>query len=179
MKPRGPLMIEHRLIEKMLNILKSQIDKIDSKKLIDPVVIDIAVDFIRTYADKTHHGKEEDIMFRDLSLKPMNVEEKKVMDELVDEHIQARKVVHELVEAKKQYVKGDTGALWTIKERLNWLVNFYPKHIEKEDKLFFPSTEKYLNQSEQEAMLEEFWEFDRKMIHDKYASVVEYLAGLE
>ncbi|MGD9819423.1 MAG: hemerythrin domain-containing protein [Desulfomonilaceae bacterium] len=179
MKPRGPLMIEHRLIEKMLNILKSQVDKIDSKKLIDPVVIDIAVDFIRTYADKTHHGKEEDIMFRDLALKPMNVEEKKAMDELVDEHIQARKVVHELVEAKKRYLKGDPGALWIIKERLNWLVDFYPKHIEKEDKLFFPSTERYLNQSEQEAMLAEFWEFDRKMIHEKYASTVEYLARLE
>lgn len=178
MKPRGPLMIEHRLIEKMLNVLKAQIDRIESEKLIDPVLIDVAVDFIRIYADKTHHGKEEDIMFRELAFRPMNVEEKKVMNELVDEHILARKVVNELVEARKQYVEGEANVLWIIKERLTWLVNFYPKHIEKEDKLFFPSTEKYFNQSEQEAMLAEFWEFDRKMIHEKYASVVEYLARM-
>jgi hemerythrin-like domain-containing protein len=54
-------------------------------------------------------------------------------------------------------------------------VNFYPKHIIKEDKAFFPASRKYFSNEEDDAMLREFWEFDRKMIHEKYKSVVEAL----
>jgi hypothetical protein len=32
-----------------------------------------------------------------------------------------------------------------------------------------------LSDEEDDAMLQEFWEFDRKMIHEKYMSVVEAL----
>jgi hypothetical protein len=32
-----------------------------------------------------------------------------------------------------------------------------------------------LTDEEDQAMLEEFWEFDQKMIHEKYKSVVERL----
>jgi hypothetical protein len=31
----------------------------------------------------------------------------------------------------------------------------------------------YFSEEEQQAMLAEFWEFDRKMIHEKYKKVVE------
>ncbi|MFH0960358.1 MAG: hypothetical protein V1897_16825 [Pseudomonadota bacterium] len=55
------------------------------------------------------------------------------------------------------------------------LVEFYPEHITKEDKVFFPRSENYLSEKEQETMLQEFWEFDQRMIHDKYRSVVEDL----
>lgn len=172
MKPRGPLMIEHRLIEKMLTIVKNQTVVIGRRDRIDPVFIDTVVDFIRTYADRTHHGKEEDIMFKELAAKSMNQEDKKVMKELVDEHIFARKVVADLVLAKTDYLDGNLNALNTIKEKLDILVEFYPVHIAKEDKLFFPNTEKYLSDKEQEDMLIRFQEFDRNMIHDKYKSVV-------
>lgn len=53
------------------------------------------------------------------------------------------------------------------------LVGFYPRHIEKEDKVFFPSSRAYFTGEEDQAMLAEFWEFDRKMIHEKYKVVVE------
>ena len=37
----------------------------------------------------------------------------------------------------------------------------------------------YLSDKEQQEMLKEFWEFDRRMIHLKYESVVEGLEGEE
>jgi hypothetical protein len=42
--------------------------------------------------------------------------------------------------------------------------------------MFFPSSRNYFTDEEDQAMLAKFWEFDRKMIHEKYKSVVE---GLE
>ena len=66
MLPIGPLMIEHRLIEKMIKVMQQKVEAWKQEERINPEFIDVAVDFIRTYADKCHHGKEEDILFRDL-----------------------------------------------------------------------------------------------------------------
>jgi hemerythrin-like domain-containing protein len=179
MKPRGPLMIEHRLIEKMLVVIKDQMSVMRKQNRIDSVFIDAAVDFIRTYADKTHHGKEEDILFRDLATKNISAEDKKAMQELVEEHKFARKKVAELVQAKEDYLAGRKEALKTVLDTLTTLVEFYPEHIRREDEAFFPDTEKYFTRDELDAMLLEFWEFDKKMIHEKYKSVVEYWKGMK
>ena len=53
------------------------------------------------------------------------------------------------------------------------LAEFYPRHIEKEDKYFFLPCMKYFSREEQAAMLNEFWEFDRKLVHEKYKKIVE------
>jgi hemerythrin-like domain-containing protein len=173
MKPIGPLMVEHRLIERMIVIVKEELGRIDKGKKADPVFIDTYVDFARTYADRCHHGKEEDILFRDLAKKKLSPENKKTMDELIEEHKYARKTVGELVAAKDKYVQGDKGVLRDITTKLTALAEFYPKHIEKEDKHFFFPILDYFTKQEQDAMLQEFWDFDRKLIHEKYQKVVE------
>jgi aminoglycoside phosphotransferase family enzyme len=48
------------------------------------------------------------------------------------------------------------------------LVEFYPKHIEKEDRHFFLPIMDYFSKEEKEAMLHEEYEFDRVLIHDIY-----------
>jgi hemerythrin-like domain-containing protein len=63
--------------------------------------------------------------------------------------------------------------LAVIASRLQKLLDFYPQHIEKEDKIFFPSSRKYFTDEEDGQMLAEFWDFDRNMIHEKYKTVVE------
>ena len=65
MLPIGLLMREHRRIERMVEGLRGERESV-RRGVVDPVFIDNAVDFFRTYADRTHHGKEEDILFRDL-----------------------------------------------------------------------------------------------------------------
>ena len=175
MQARGPLMIEHRLIEKMLAVIKNAIQQMESTEEIDPYFIDAAVDFIRIYADKTHHGKEEDILFRELDKRPLSIEDRQVMQELINEHLFGRRTTKALVDANERYRNGDENALAEMAQHLRTLVEFYPKHIVKEDKVFFPSARDYFTEDEDQAMLAEFWEFDRKMIHEKYKLVVEGL----
>ncbi len=178
MKPIGPLMWEHRLIEKMLASMMRHIDQVEKSKKVNPLIIDTAVDFVRTYADRTHHGKEEEILFRDLAKKDLTPELKKIMQELLDEHVWGRKTTAALVAAKVKYLQGEEGKLIEIISLARELGNFYPKHIEKEDKHFFYPCQEYFNKDEQEKMLAEFWEFDRKMIHEKYNKVVEEYSSL-
>jgi hemerythrin-like domain-containing protein len=71
MMPIGPLMIEHRLIERMIDVMKEELLLIEKKMKVNPEFIESVVDFFHTYADRCHHGKEEDILFRDLGGKKL------------------------------------------------------------------------------------------------------------
>jgi hemerythrin-like domain-containing protein len=172
MQARGPLMIEHRLIERMINVIQRILERVEQTHSIDSSFVDTAVDFIRVYADRTHHGKEEDILFRDLLKKDLSNEDRQLMDELIEEHIFGRSTTKALVEANMRYRRGDEAALGEVTTHLKTIVNFYPEHIKKEDVVCFPAFRVYFSEEEAQAMLVEFWEFDRKMIHEKYTAVV-------
>ena len=175
MQARGPLMIEHRLIERMITIIQNRLTLAEKTQKIDPLFIDQAVDFIRTYADRTHHGKEEDILFRDLKNKDLSDVDRRVMNELIEEHVFARSTTKALVAANTRYRNNDVSALGDIATCMQTLVNFYPIHIEKEDKVFFPASRAYFSEAEDQEMLREFLDFDQKMIHEKYTHVVDEL----
>jgi len=173
MKPIGPLMIEHRLIERMVTMLGGALETMKKKMEVNTDLINAGVDFFRMYADRTHHGKEEEIFFRDLSMKELSAEDKTMMERLIQEHIWARQAVTKLAAAHARYVSGDRDALKEMICELEKIVTFYPVHIEKEDKDFFLPVMKYFSKQEQHAMLEEFWKFDQSMIHEKYRKMVE------
>jgi hemerythrin-like domain-containing protein len=65
------------------------------------------------------------------------------MEELIYEHVLGRQTTKELVSANNRYRNGDKTALVDIVSKLTSLIEFYPKHIEKEDKKFFPSSRAY------------------------------------
>ena len=176
MQARGPLMVEHRLIERMLSSVENALAQIESTHWVDPLFVDTAVDFIRTYADRTHHGKEEGILFKELSARELSAEDRRVMDELVADHVFGRTTTDALAEANELFRHGESSALTVIVRQLRTLCDFYPRHIEKEDKVFFPAARAYFTGEEDQAMLARFREFDQTMIHEKYKSLVE---GLE
>lgn len=177
MKPIGPLMWEHRLIENMISLMRKEIITINEESEVRTAFIDVIVDFFRTYADRTHHGKEEDILFRELKKKKLDSQHETIMNELIEEHTYGRKTVGRLVEAQEHYLKGYSDTLEKIVMCLKELSEFYPRHIEKEDKRFFYPCLEYFSQGEQDEMLQEFWTFDRNMIHEKYRKIVEELGG--
>jgi len=171
----GLLMIEHRLIERMLLVIKTALSKLEYRHEIDPVFVDIAVDFIRVYADRTHHGKEEDILMRELKKKPLSPKDQVIMNDLIKEHMLVRQTTALISNANDRYRDGDDIALIVIANNLKTLIEFFPKHIEKEDRNFYPASRAYFTDEEDQAMLAEFGELDRKMVYEKYKAVVEKL----
>ena len=173
MMPIGSLMIEHRLIERMIHVVKTELSTIEKSGSIRPGFIETAVDFIRFYADRCHHGKEEDILFKELMKKRITPNHERIMYELIDEHSWGRETTAALTEAYGRFTDGESGSLETILSKARDLITFYPKHIEKEDKHFFRPVMDYFTQEERDKMLEEGFEFDQRLIHEKYRSVVE------
>ena len=172
MKPVSPLMIEHRLIERMVKLLSRELQMMRDAGKADTKFISDGVDFFRTYADRTHHGKEEDILFKELATKTLAKEYEEMMQRLIQEHIWARQAVRKLSESNGRFAQGDRVSLPAMIHELAKIVEFYPVHIEREDRHFFIPIMVYFSAAEQQAMLEKFWEFDRTMIHTRYGEVV-------
>ncbi len=174
MMPIAPLMIEHRLIERMIAVMRDELGRMEREKTVNGLFIETAVDFIRTYADRCHHGKEEDILFRELRKKEMPAEYVRIMDELIEEHKLGRETTRRLVEANAAYHAGrkEEGHRAVV-ECLRLLADFYPKHIAKEDRNFFLPVMRLFSRKEQDAMLQEGYDFDRELIHERYRRVVE------
>jgi hemerythrin-like domain-containing protein len=179
MLPIGPLMIEHRLIERMIRLLAQETVRIRKNisvspqfAFVDPKFINTSVDFIRTYADEVHHGKEEHILFASLGNKPLSPGHRRIMEELVYEHQQGRQTTASLVAATEKYVAGRPEALTEVLEHMTFLVEFYPRHIDKEDKLFFLPVMEYFSQEEKDALLAQMNDFDQKFSHTQYQKMV-------
>lgn len=173
MKSIGLLMMEHRLIERMLQLVQKEVQVAEEKQRVDGSFVNAVVDFIRWYADRTHHGKEESILFRDAAKKELSPKDRALLNELIDDHNFGRRTVAQIAEAKEKYLQGSDEALKTLSGKLRTLIDFYHQHIQKEDHIFFPASTAYFSEQEQEDMLEEFREADRKMIHTKYGFIVE------
>jgi len=84
------LMAEHRLINRMIALMKAAIDGIEASANIDPAFVASAVDFIRVYADHAHHAKEEKILFPDVAGRNLSPAHVAMMRSLVTEHEDAR-----------------------------------------------------------------------------------------
>jgi len=175
MLPVGPLMIEHRLIERVIRIIRDLIETIQAEKKEDPAQVEKIIHFIRAYADRCHHGKEEGILFRELGRKPVSPEHKLMIEELIKDHDVARKITLALREYHAAYQGGQASALSDVAVCLRMLIDFYPHHIEKEDKQFFLPVMDYFSPEEKDGMLRAGYEADSRFIHEEFAEFVKSL----
>ena len=173
MQPIGLLMREHRLIDRMISLTEKTLQKTKETQEVDADFISILIDFFRNYADKTHHGKEEDILFDSLKKIQISLELKKTMEQLIDDHKTARKIINKLEDANYRHIKGDTTAINVIQEQLLQLAVLYPNHIEIEDKHFFFPVMEYFSRKECNDMIQKFFDFDKNIIHEFYNHIIE------
>jgi hemerythrin-like domain-containing protein len=83
------------------------------------------------------------------------------------------------LEAEERFLRGEGEARQDIVDSLIELATFYPRHINKEDKHFFFPCLEYFTNEEQDAVLREFWEFDKNMIYEKYQKVADVLEAMQ
>jgi hemerythrin-like domain-containing protein len=173
--PVDVLITEHKLILQAVTLIKKEVNQLQTNKSVNPNFITIAVDFFRTYADRFHHGKEEGILFKELSQKKLNKVDFKVMNELISEHVFARKTVTSLENAKNTFISGKKEAQEDILKLLATLAELYPSHIEKEDEHFFYPSMRYFSEREQKDMLVNFIGFNQDFTDKRYKQIINSL----
>ncbi|MBN1109249.1 MAG: rubredoxin [Methanomassiliicoccales archaeon] len=179
MMPIAPLMIEHRTIERMAVVMAEQAERSGGGEELDIRFIPAVVDFMRNYADRTHHGKEEDILFRALKDRPLSDEHRFHLERLEGEHVKARGMVSLLRTLGDSHAMGDPTAAYQASMLMRDLAELYQQHIALEDRSFFVPVMEYFTAEESEVMLAEFKDFDSRMIHERYAKLVEGMGGGE
>lgn len=165
-----PLREEHRVIHRTLAVFESEVGEIKKMHRVDPISIDMSIDFIRTYTDLVHHGKEENILFRELRKKDISILHLEVMTELAAEHQYSRTIVSRWMRETERYFAGEDTSQEII-GYLQELITFYRRHIMKEENFFPYLASQYFTQEEHNKMIQEFEVYDDKILHWKYSKV--------
>lgn len=176
MKPIDLLMGEHRLIEKMVSLLRAQLGRLRRGEPPNHDFLEDAVEFFLEYADCAHHGKEE-IFFVELGRRELTPGHRKLVEVLTEEHERERRLVRSLGANAAAARSGERGAQEAIVADLSALVELYPLHIAKEDADLFLPAMAYFTSDEREGMLRTFTRFDQGLIHERYRRLVRSWSG--
>lgn len=137
------LVHEHRLILRMLAVLEKNALRTARGEYGDYRFYLDAVDFIRNYADRFHHAKEEDVLFEALVKNGMPRENSPVAAMLM-EHDQGRAFVRGMAAAAGAALAGKPGQDAAIADNALGYVALLKEHIAKEDDILYPLAERVI-----------------------------------
>ncbi|MEX2228887.1 MAG: hemerythrin domain-containing protein [Dehalococcoidia bacterium] len=134
---------EHRVIQKVVGVMAALRHDIADGDELNVTALRNVVEFMRVFGDELHHGKEEEILFPALEAAGVPVKGCPI-GTLRAEHAKGREMISSLAEAIDDHARGETAARDAIAGMLDDLMEFYPRHIWKEDYLAFPMSDKIL-----------------------------------
>lgn len=163
--PTQMLEDEHLVIAKVVGATSILADRLDAGQAVDVDTLQRVVEFMRTFADKCHHGKEEELLFPLLSRKGVPMQGCPV-GVLTMEHGKGRILVKGLADAAEAYQKDGPGGKQAVIQALRGIAELYPNHIWKEDYLLFPLTNKVLDPEEQQELQQQFEDVEERVGRD-------------
>ncbi len=132
------------------------------------------IGFLKEFADKCHHGKEEGFLFPAVAAAGIP-DAAGLIDELLAEHVQGRGLIREMETAASGAADstGFAGAAAGYAELLT-------RHIGKENDRLFPAAEQGLSKAALDRLYEAFEEHEEKVIgQGRHEQLHEMLKGLK
>lgn len=147
---------EHQTILKVIDAALNECSEIENGKPLKVEFFQKTIDFIKNYADKFHHAKEEDILFtamleniENLHCNPIPV--------MLHEHDEGR----EFVKGMEQGIsENDTDKL--IKNARGYSA-LLQNHIYKEDNVLYPMAEEALSDEQKEIVNQKYHEVELRL----------------
>ncbi len=131
--PMKKLVDEHVLIKRWIALIPQVLETFEVGSAEDAQLILEGVNFIRSYADRFHHAKEEDILFKYFD------EKSELLKTMLEDHVRGRghaKAISEALERKDR--EGVVEHLMAYHELLT-------EHIRKEDEILYPWMDRSLS----------------------------------
>lgn len=147
MKSTDILRNEHVYIKKVLEGMRKHCISIVNGGKVDFELFAKMIDFVRNFADKYHHQKEEKHLFNVMVEHLANVVGAGPIEGMLTEHDFGRAYMYELEQALKRHQEGDMDAKVDVVGYAMSYVHMLTKHIDKEDKAVFSLAERKLDQS--------------------------------
>ena len=170
---------EHKNIKRMLEVIRKASFRMMKGDEINYDDFHEMIDFVRTYADLHHHGKEEKFLFKEMIEHLGSIGNKLITHGMLVEHDFGRLFISELVAALDRVKDGHEESKLDVIANAVGYANHLHRHIEKEDSLIFKYAEdnlapEILNEvNHLTVKFEE--EAGRNSVQTKYLSMLERL----
>ena len=170
---------EHDAILKMLAVTEETCEMLDRGTPVPAVRLDEILEFFQVFADRCHHGKEEDLLFPLLEQKgiprfggPVGV--------MLNEHELGRAFVRDLAAITRAYATDSSaGPRWASAAR--GYAALLKAHIQKENTVLFVIAERLLSPAEQEQLARDFDRIESEKIgagtHERLHQMLDRLAS--
>ncbi|EPY2271475.1 hemerythrin domain-containing protein [Clostridium sporogenes] len=167
---------EHKNIKRMLVVIRKYCFKVLKNQEVDYNDFYRIIDFVRNYADKHHHGKEEDYLFNRMIHEIKGPTEKLVKHGMLVEHDLGRLYMQNLEKALKALENGEEEAKIDIIANAVSYTDLLYRHIEKEDDVVYKFAERNLSKETLKKLDEDCKRIEKeakgKGIQDKYISLI-------
>jgi|TARA_B100001971_G_C18199104_1_gene543406 hemerythrin-like domain-containing protein len=177
MDPIDVLMQEHRLIERMLKVLTVVAEQAEVVE-VDGATFEKAIDFIRNFADKFHHAKEEGELFPLIESKGIPKDGGPI-GMMLQEHDEGRNYVKGMDDSLRKYKAGDKSQTTAISRNALGFANLLAEHIMKEDNILYPMGNRVISNQERSSLAQRFKEINAEAVDEgipeKYHNLVNEL----
>jgi hemerythrin-like domain-containing protein len=168
------LVDEHTLILRMIALLERNASRTAAGSYSNWQFYLDGVDFIRNFADRFHHAKEEDVLFEALVKNGMPRENSPIAAMLM-EHDQGRAYVVAMEAAARETLAGQAGREGIIAENALAYAELLRGHIAKEDEILYPLAERVIPDTMRDAIIAGYAAAEAKTSADfttRYEAVV-------
>jgi len=176
MKPTDILTDEHNKIKAMIKIFEKVCNKIEATGEVNVELVEKIVEFLKGFADKYHHAKEEDLLFPEM-IKAGLPKEGGPISVMLFEHDSGREYIRNILEGLQEYNNGNSEATTKIVNNARAYSQLLVQHIFKEDNILYPMGNAHLSEEQQNKLLEDFEavRLKYKDQHEKYLSFLNHL----
>jgi hemerythrin-like domain-containing protein len=160
------LVDEHKLIKRLIAQIPRIIDNLDLETEEGRRLVLDGVDFIRNYADRYHHAKEEDLLFKYFD------EDAEIIRAMHEDHRNARNRVKSIVEGVECRDRD------SVIENLGAYRDLLTDHIRREDDILYPWMDRNITTTQVGKLFSSFSEVDESF-RDAPARYAEFVRELE
>ena len=147
----------------MLVVLEAAVTRMKAGEPVPAELFREAVEFVRTFADKWHHGKEETNLFPRMEKRgvPRDGGPLAVM---MHEHVVGREYIAAIDGAIGAYEKGDEAAGKVIEENVRGYVELLRDHVWKEENVLFQMADQVLTEDDQRELEQRFKQVEAEVM---------------
>jgi hemerythrin-like domain-containing protein len=179
MKPTEVLRHEHEIIEQVLQCLEKIAEEARTHYSLDAEAAGQVIDFLKHFADRCHHRKEEKYLFPCMEARGFPHDFGPV-GRMLYEHDLGRELLRALEVAVQQARVGTPAALKQFAGQARDYVAFLRDHIAKENEQLFPMADHVLTPEDQAEIGNSFLRMEVHEMgtgaHEKYLDLADQLA---
>lgn len=178
MRPTEGLSEDHQVILRMCKVLNTVANRLESNEEVDPETLNNIADFIRNFADRCHHGKEEELLYPRAEERGIPRDGGPIAVMLI-EHDQGRECTRNMAAAAEKYAAGDDEARLAFAGNARSYAELLVPHIDKEDNILYPMCDEVLTEEDQQDLEVKFEAVETERMgeekHHQYIHLVDEL----